>query len=150
MQKLRAQGNEQPGFLAEGSPELATSGLVQRLENAVNEASPGNRSCAISNRSPLNNQTTNAAQPYQKVAVQVRLRCGIKELTTVLYTLEKQSPRLFIDNLDILSQRGFIAPNVAPDPAMVAQMGGLEVGFDLYGYLLPQANTAEQGVATAP
>ena len=44
---------QRPGFLDETTAELATAGLVQRLEAVVKQASPGNRSCAISNQSPL-------------------------------------------------------------------------------------------------
>ncbi|MEG1681371.1 MAG: type II secretion system protein GspM, partial [Stenotrophomonas sp.] len=44
---------DQPGFMAENSVELATSKLVQRLEEAARLASPDQRSCAISDRSPL-------------------------------------------------------------------------------------------------
>src|SRR3546814_10805608 len=86
------------------SPELATSALVQRLETAVLEASPGNRSCAIINRSPL---TEARQQRFPRVAVQVRLRCGNPELATVLHSLESGSPRLFIDNLNVLTLGNF-------------------------------------------
>src|SRR3546814_11941904 len=75
------------------SPELATSALVQRLETAVLEASPGNRSCAIINRSPL---TAARQQRFPPVAVQVRLRCGNPELATMLHSTQTWSPPLFI------------------------------------------------------
>ncbi|MGH8061304.1 MAG: type II secretion system protein GspM, partial [Pseudoxanthomonas sp.] len=42
-----AQQAKRPGFLPEPSAELATAGLVQRLETVVVQASPGNRGCAI-------------------------------------------------------------------------------------------------------
>jgi general secretion pathway protein M len=117
-----------PGFLRETSAELASAGLVQRLESAVATASPGNRSCAISNRSPL-------AQPgnerFAAVAVQVRLSCGTPELATVLYALESGTPRLFVENLNVLAQTYSFAPGTAS--------AGLDVSFDLYGYLRPAA-----------
>src|SRR3546814_2887564 len=77
-----------PGFMPQRSPELATSALVQRLETAVLEASPGNRSCAIINRSPL---TEARQQRFPRVAVQVRLRCGNPELRSEEHTSELQS-----------------------------------------------------------
>ena len=129
--QLRASGAQQPGFLPEATPELATAGLSQQLERVVQDASPGNASCQISNRSPL---TTASQDRFRKIVVQVRLRCGMPELASVLYQLENVSPRMFVDNLNILSQANYFAP----DPARSAQ-GGLDVSFDLYGYLQPTA-----------
>ncbi len=119
-----------PGFLPEGSAELATAGLIQRLEQVVGEASPGNRSCAITNRSPLAGQR--ASERFTRVVVQVRLRCGNAELAQVLHSLESGAPRLFVDNLNVLAQRMYFAPGVRNTGE-----GGLDVSFDLYGYLPP-------------
>src|SRR5690606_13825036 len=69
LQAVRAEAERVPGFMPQRSPELATSALVQRLETAVLEASPGNRSCAIINRSPL----TEARQQRFRAW---RCRCG--------------------------------------------------------------------------
>lgn len=118
-----------PGFLLESSAELATSGLVQRLETVVAEASPGNRSCAITTRTPL---TETSGDRFRRIVVQVRLRCGSPELSAVLYALESGSPRLFIEDLNLLAQRNFyMAGQGGP------QQGGLDVSFNLYGYLRP-------------
>lgn len=118
-----------PGFLPESTAELATAGLVQRLQTVVVQASPGNRSCAITNRSPIDD-----AHPgrFPRVTVQVRLRCGAGEMAAVLHQLESGTPRLFVDNLNILAQRYFFAPGQGGN-----QSGGLDVSFDLYGYLRP-------------
>src|SRR5690606_16345368 len=91
---------EQPGFMPEGSAELATSRLVQRLEEAARQASPDNRSCAISDRSPLPADTSGR---FVRVAVQARLRCGMSEWMTVLQALETGAPQLRVDRLDILA-----------------------------------------------
>jgi len=127
-----------PAFLPEATAELATAGLVQRLEQVVAQASPGNRSCAITNRSP-------STEPHQerfiRVTVQVRLRCGTPELAAVLHALESGSPRLFVDNLNILAQRYFFMPGQNAN-----QAGGLDVSFDLYGYLRPRAPLAAGGL----
>ena len=53
-------------------------------------ASPGNRSCTISNRTPLTDNRRDAE--FVRVAMQVRLRCGVAELATVLHSLETGSP----------------------------------------------------------
>lgn len=139
--QVRARQADQPGFLSETTAELATAGLVQRLETVVGQASPGNRSCGIVNRSPL-------AEPrrerYARVVVQVRLRCGSSETAAVLHSLESGSPRLFIGNLNLLSTRGYFVPGTAGP----ANDGGLDVSFDLYGYLQPSPGAAP--AANAP
>ena len=134
--QVRAAEARRPGFLAEGTTELATASLVQRLESVVVQASPGNRSCAITNRSPLSDDTASKAR-FRKVTVQVRLRCGTPELAAVLHALEAGTPRLFVDNLNILAQRYFFVPGQEN-----SQSGGLDVSFDLYGYLRPAPASA--------
>lgn len=131
LEQARATLSRTPGFLPERNAELATAALVQRLETVVAQASPGKRSCEITNRSPLQETTR---ERYPRVAVQVRLRCGTPELANVLHALEGGTPRLFVGNLNVLGQRVFFNPGDA------ASQGGLDISFDLYGYLQPQAN----------
>ena len=134
--QVQAANRNRPGFLPEATPELATAGLVQRLEAVVQQASPGNRSCAITNRSPLTE--TRPAERFPRVTVQVRLRCGAPELASVLHEIESGNPRVFVDNLNILAQRYFYMPGQGR-----ASSGGLDVSFDLYGYIRPRPATAQ-------
>ncbi len=119
----------------------ATAGLVQRLETVVLQASPGNRSCAITNRSPMPQATR---ERFERVVVQVRLRCGTPELAAVLHSLESGTPRLFVDNLNVLSQHYSYLANVAG-----GNSAGLEVSFDLYGYLRPAPGTLPAAAANS-
>lgn len=125
---------EQPGFMPEPSAELATSRLVQRLEEAARQASPDNRSCAISDRSPL---PADSSGRFVRVAVQVRLRCGMSEWMNVLQALESGNPQLRVDRLDILSA------------AAGDNSNGLDVSFELSGYLRPSAVAATPEVTDA-
>jgi general secretion pathway protein M len=129
LSEAEAQLAGRPGFLPEATAELASAGLSQRLENVVLQASPGNRSCAISNRSPLPPAPA-SGERFARVAVQVRLRCGTPELAAVLHALESGTPQLFVDNLNILAQRFPAGPGQPGG-------GGLDVAFDLAGYLRP-------------
>jgi general secretion pathway protein M len=128
---VREQAARVPGFMAESTTEQATAGLIQRLDTAVLEASPKNRSCAIQTRSPI---TEPRKERFPRAVVQVRLRCGTPELAAVLHSLESGSPRLFVDNLNITAQRFYFTPEQAPTGG-----GGLDVSFDLYGYVSPPA-----------
>lgn len=137
LSRVRQELAGRPGFLQEASAELATVGLVQRLETAVAQASPGNRSCAITNRSPVADTTRDR---YARVVVQVRLRCGVPELAAVLHSLESGTPRLFVGNLNVLAARHFFGAG-----GDAAGEGGVDVSFDLYGYLRPGADAAAGG-----
>ncbi|WP_017168241.1 type II secretion system protein GspM [Xanthomonas phaseoli] len=138
LRQARQTLESRPGFLPETSAELASAGLVQRLERAGVEA-PANRSCAISNRSPLQPESKNR---FTRVAVQVRLRCGTPELASVLYSLENGTPRLFVDNLNVMAQRYQLSPNESGN--------GLDIAFELAGYLRPGASAEPLNAAAAP
>jgi len=125
--QLQADTADAPGFLREANVQLATAALVRHLETTVREVSPGNRSCQVMNRTPLADPR---AGRFQRAAVQVRLACGNAELGAVLYALESGQPRLFVDNLSIIAQR-------QQRPASGGGGGGVDVSFDLYGYLPP-------------
>jgi general secretion pathway protein M len=132
LENVRAQSSRMPGFMTERTADLATAALVQRLETAVQEASPNNRSCEIQNRSPMTEQRQ---QRFPRAVVQVRLRCGMPELVTVLHILESGSPRLFVDNFNVIAARFYT-------PEANANNGGLDVNFELYGYLPPVQEAA--------
>lgn len=125
------------GFLAEPTTELATAALIQRLERVIGEVSPGERGCAITNRAPIQDQATTTGR-YRQVAVAVRLRCGNAETLAVLHALESARPYLFVDALGITAQRYIAIPGNA-----LPQEGGLDVSFNLYGYLRPAVATGE-------
>lgn len=128
--QVRAQQAQVSGFLAEPSAQLASARLIRQLETVVSQASPGNRSCEIQNRAPMD---AGAQERYVRVTVQVRLRCGMPELTSILHGLESGSPRLFVGNLNVVANRQYFSPGTDRPQSD----GGLDVTFDLYGYLTP-------------
>lgn len=117
---------DNPGYLTEANKDLASAGLVQRLEQVVGSASSNPNACQITARTPADMPTK---EPFARVVVQVRLRCGMGELAAVLHSLESGSPQLFVDNIDLLSRRSYL-PTGSDGGG-----GALDVSFDLYGYL---------------
>ena len=140
LEQARARQAGASGFLPEATAELATAGLVQRLETVVARASPGNAACAITNRTPVNRATPEAG--YAAIAVQVHIQCGMPELVAVLHALESGSPRLFVDNYNMLPIRRYVL-----GANRTQGNGGVDVTFELVGYLRPvaaaQGNAAE-------
>lgn len=126
----RASQAAASGFLPEATAELATAGLVQRLETVVAQASPGNAACAITNRTPVNRAAPETG--YAAVAVQVHVQCGVPELATVLHALESGSPRLFVDRFNMLPIRRYVL-----GANRTQGNGGVDATFELVGYLRP-------------
>ena len=122
--EVRQQQAATPHFLPEDNKELASAALVQRLEQVVKAASPNPNACQITARTPTDYALK---EDFQRVTVQVRLRCGMTEMTTILHSLEGGSPQLFIDNLELLSRGSY--NNVG------SAGGAVEVVFDLFGYI---------------
>jgi general secretion pathway protein M len=142
LQAARVLDARAPAFLPEATVELATAALAQRLETEVARASPGHRGCAITNRSPAEQPPGDARRA--KAGMHVRLRCGNAELGALLQGLEGGHPVLFVDNLSVVAQGFFEYPGQG-----AARAGGLDVEFDLYGYLRPAAVAAPAANAGA-
>ena len=136
LDEARAVQSTASGFMPEASSELATAALVQRLETVVSQASPGNKACAITNRVPQNRNQKD--EQYPTVVVEVRLQCGTPELAAVLMALEGGSPRLFIADFNILPTRRFVLGS-----NRTQGNGGIDVSFELVGYLRPAPAAAE-------
>jgi len=122
--EVRQQQALTPHFLPEANKELASAALVQRLEQVVSAASPNPNACQITARTPTD---SSIKEDFQRVTVQVRLRCGMAEMANIMHSLEGGSPQLFIDNLELLSRSSY--NNAGPVG------GAVEVVFDLFGYI---------------
>lgn len=135
LEQVQRSLDGQSGFMPEASAELATSRLVQRLEEAARQVSPDGRSCAVSDRSPL---PADSRERFVRVAVQARLRCGMSEWAALLQRLESGAPQLRVGRLTVLAVDGPGAAN------------GLEVSFELSGYLRPGMGSPAKEVSNAP
>jgi len=137
LQQVQDALRQRPGFLSEATAEGAAAALSARVQDVVASASPGNRACVVSNRTPMPDSRSDAT--YARVAMQVRLRCGVDELATVLQSLETGTPRLFVENLNMLAQRFQQSP--------VESGTGLDVSFELVGYLQPGGLESVEGTS---
>jgi general secretion pathway protein M len=122
--QVRAFESANPGFLPEENKEMASAGLVQRLQQVVTSASPNANACQITSQTPTDMPSK---EPFPRVMVHVTLRCGMTEFGAVLHALESGSPQLFIDNLDMLSRKTYLSTTDTG--------GAIDVSMDLYGYL---------------
>jgi general secretion pathway protein M len=102
------------------------------LQTAVDEQGAGER-CVVVSRNAFRNRDD---EPFQRVTIQVRLRCELENLLPVLHGLESGSPQLFIGDLGIVARRS------PPQPGQPAQAGYVDVSFNLYGYIRERGTKA--------
>lgn len=136
--QVRTVLQARPGFLPDATAESAAATLGTRMQEAVTAASQSSQSCSISNRTPMTGERSDSA--YTRVGLQVRLRCGVDELASVLAALEEGAPRVFVENLNVLAQRYQQSPDETGT--------GLDVSFEVVGYLDPSAGADTPAAAT--
>jgi general secretion pathway protein M len=118
-------------FLPESDPGAASAGLMQRVvDDAAAHAQDG--ACEVTQKMPVPNPAGGHDGPYRRVAVSISLRCGMRPLVDLLYTLEHGNPYLFVSDFSL-----YRSPVATP-----RQAGVLEVQFTLSGYVRGAASPA--------
>ena len=86
------------------------------------------------------NQYAHATEPerFERVTIKVRLRCDLEPFAGILYDLESASPFLFIDDLQIFRQQGYVQPGQNKISTY------LDIRFDLYGYIRKRVEIDEK------
>jgi len=115
-------------FLAQSDASAASADLIQRLKQAVSQHASDPNRCQV-----LTNQTLSGGKPelYERVTIQVRMRCDLEPFSSIVYELESGKPYLFVEQLMIYKQNyGYVPPNQRQP-----QQSALDVRFNLTGYL---------------
>ena len=116
-------------FLLEPTVELATAALIRNWNAWCRSQPPATRGCAIINRAPLTREPP-PGLPSRHRAVPPALAATRKRWRPACTGSAR--PYLFVDVVNIAAQRYFAIPGNS-----LPQEGGLDVSFDLYGYLRP-------------
>ena len=124
-----------PAFLPEADFESAAAGLTQRLKQIVTTHATDPARCQI-----IMNQYAHATEPerFERVTIKVRLRCDLEPFAGILYDVESASPFLFIDDLQIFRQQGYVQPGQNKISTY------LDIRFDLYGYIRKRVEIDEK------
>ncbi|MGD9583810.1 MAG: type II secretion system protein GspM [Lysobacterales bacterium] len=126
------QGN--PAFLPEADFDAAAAGLIQRFKQVVASHVTDPARCQIlTNTSARNNQP----ERFERVTLKMRLRCDLEPFAGILYDLENDSPVLFIDDLQIFRQQGYLQPGRNKISTY------LDIRLDLYGYIRHRADEGQ-------
>lgn len=113
-------------FLPEETFDLAAAGLNTKIKDVLSGPAMNPSRCSVISSQ---NQKLQGEEPYEKVTIQVRLRCDIEYLSSLFYELENTTPLLFVTELNLYQQPVFDA-GIA-----LTQLGSLDVRFDLSGYI---------------
>jgi general secretion pathway protein M len=115
-------------FLTDADANSAFSDLTQRLKQIISARMKDEAKCAIVSNS---NFKGGEEELYERVTIQVRMRCALEPFASILYDLENSNPYLFVDQLMIYRQfGGYVPPGQKQKPA-----SSLEIRFNLSGYL---------------
>ncbi len=126
LQSLQGRRSESNLFLEEGDFNEAAAAMSERLNQMV--SGQADESCQIVSRQPAR---AREVERFEKVTVNVRMRCSVEDLMNVLYSLETGVPMIIVEELTIIKPR--VRRRAADQPDAAAQ--ALDVRFNMSGYL---------------
>jgi Type II secretion system (T2SS), protein M subtype b len=121
LQKLHAAQQSEDRLLSGASTQLVGAKLQNSLKGVV-EASGG----ALTSIQMLPAVEDGG---FQRIAMAITLTATINSLQKIIYTIENQNPYLFIEDLSIQANQGFIQASDESEPQ------ALQVHFEVYGYM---------------
>ena len=132
--EVRAFEASNQSFLTDADANSAFSDLTQRLKQAIGAHAKDENRCQIVSNS---NYKGAEEETYQRVTIQVRMRCDLEPLAAIFYDLENSNPYLFVDQIMISRQMpGYVPPGQKTPPMQ------LDIRFNLSGYLRKPAKAA--------
>lgn len=124
--QIRNSQQDQSLFLKESEFDEAAAAMSGRIGEMVRTL--GDDTCQIVSRQPVRPRVQ---ERYQKVTVNVRMRCNAEDFTQVLYAMESGRPMMLVDNLNIIKSRTRRRTRGAPQPPRPV----LDIRFNVSGYL---------------
>ena len=126
LQALQGRRSESNLFLEEGDFNEAAAAMSERLNQMVSTQADEN--CQIVSRQPVR---AREVERFEKVTVNVRMRCDVEDLTQVLYSLETGVPMIIADEVTVIKPRARRRTQNQAAPAAEA----LDIRFNMSGYL---------------
>ena len=124
LRDLQANRSDANLFLEERDFNEAAAAMSERLGQAVSARAAND--CTIVSRQPVRPRVQ---ERYEKVTVNVRMRCGIDDLNSILHWLESSVPLIIVEEMTI------VKPRVRRSRNNSADTGQLDIRFNMSGYL---------------
>lgn len=126
LESLQSRRSESNLFLPEADFNEAAAGMSERLNQMI--STQAEESCQVVSRQPVR---ARVVERFEKVTVNVRMRCAIDDLMRVLYSLETGVPMIIAEEVTVIKPRARRRRNSqAP-----ADVSALDVRFNMAGYL---------------
>ena len=126
LSKVRNSQKDTDLFLEDPEFDEAAASMSGRLGEMVR--SQANESCQIVSRQPVRPRVQ---ERFQKVTVNVRMRCDAEDFLQILYRMETGTPLMLVDDLNIIRPRTRRRTRNAQPQAQ----GALDIRFNVSGYL---------------
>ncbi|MDA3933894.1 MAG: type II secretion system protein GspM [Gammaproteobacteria bacterium] len=137
LQRLNSEDRNDDLFLRGGNFDVAAADMTQRLKQIIATQADHEAGCqVISNR----NVRPREVEQFEKVKVEVRMRCNLGDFVKSMHTLSSSSPLVLVDGLNIY-QRYVPVPGRELRNQNTAE---LDIRFEMYGYLAGARAPAEQ------
>lgn len=126
LELLQGRRTESNLFLTEADFNEAAAAMSERLSQMLGSFADDN--CQIVSRQPVR---ARVVERFEKVSVNVRMRCDIEDLMQMLYNLETGAPMIFAEELTVIKPRARRRSNQqAADDTQA-----LDIRFNMSGYL---------------
>jgi len=126
LSKVRNSQKDTDLFLEDPEFDEAAASMSGRLGEMVR--TQANESCQIVSRQPVRPRVQ---ERFQKVTVNVRMRCDAEDFLQILYRMETGTPLMLVDDLNIIRPRTRRRTRNAQPQAQ----GALDIRFNVSGYL---------------
>ncbi len=127
LQSLQNRRSDENLFLEGSDFNEAAAGMPERLSQMI--STQADDSCQIVTRQPVRPRVQ---ERFEKVTVNVRMRCNIEDLKKILYSLETGVPMVIADDLTVIKPRTRRRAR-SNQPAPVQNT--LDIRFNMSGYL---------------
>jgi len=127
LQTLQDRKADENLFLEGVDFNEAAAGMSERLSQMIGVQAED--SCQIVSRQPVRPRVQ---ERFQKVTVNVRMRCGIDDLKKILYSLETGVPMVIADEVTIIKPRNRRRRSNA-EASEAGQL--LDIRFNMSGYM---------------
>lgn len=127
LQSLENRKSDENLFLEGGDFNEAAAEMSERLGQMIDIQAEG--TCQIVSRQPVRPRVQ---ERFEKVTVNVRMRCGIEDFEKILYSLETSVPMVIADEVTVIKPR---ARRRAGSTAATNENPALDIRFNMSGYL---------------
>jgi len=121
--QVRSSESDETLFFAQPTFDEAAAAMNSSIGDLVR--SQADDTCVIVSRQPI---PSRVQERFEKVTVNVRMRCDAEDFLKVLYGMETGVPLMLVDDVNIIRPRARRTRGAAPQ-------GALDIRFNVSGYL---------------